>query len=264
MAGVNPRRFGGAGSGGGSGATTLDELTDVVIDTPAARHFLVHDGTDWDNRAIEDADLPAGLTRDAEAAAAYQPLDSDLTAIAALTASNDDIVQRKAGAWTNRTIAQLKADLGSSSLIRKTSDQTKNNNTTLATITDLTFSADANSVYEVQWRLLVEAASAASDWKFALTLPAGATAFFGGEVNATSSGWGVGTGSTSAVVLALSTEASTVSASSGANVHGILFSAIVIIAGTSGTVGLQFAQNTADISNNTIKTNSLLRYQKAA
>ena len=40
-----------------------------------------------------------------------QPLDSDLTAIAALAPANDDIIQRKAGAWTNRTLAQLYADL---------------------------------------------------------------------------------------------------------------------------------------------------------
>lgn len=40
-----------------------------------------------------------------------QPLDADLTAIAALAPSNDDIIQRKAGAWTNRTIAQLLTDL---------------------------------------------------------------------------------------------------------------------------------------------------------
>lgn len=44
-------------------------------------------------------------------AAAAQPLDSDLTAIAALTPTNDDVVQRKAGAWTNRTMAQIKTDL---------------------------------------------------------------------------------------------------------------------------------------------------------
>lgn len=43
--------------------------------------------------------------------ATYQPLDSDLTAIAALAPTNDDIVQRKAGAWANRTPAQLKTDL---------------------------------------------------------------------------------------------------------------------------------------------------------
>lgn len=40
-----------------------------------------------------------------------QPLDSDLTAIAALTPSNDDVLQRKSGAWTNRTPAQVKTDL---------------------------------------------------------------------------------------------------------------------------------------------------------
>lgn len=46
----------------------------------------------------------------------YQPIDSDLTAIAALTPSNDDFIQRKAGVWTNRTIAQVKTDLGVVSL----------------------------------------------------------------------------------------------------------------------------------------------------
>lgn len=47
----------------------------------------------------------------AAAQAASQPLDSDLTAIGALTPTNDDIIQRKAGAWTNRTPAQFKSDL---------------------------------------------------------------------------------------------------------------------------------------------------------
>lgn len=40
-----------------------------------------------------------------------QPLDSDLTAIAAIAPANDDFIQRKAGAWTNRTVAQVKTDL---------------------------------------------------------------------------------------------------------------------------------------------------------
>lgn len=38
-------------------------------------------------------------------------LDQDLIDIAALSAANDDIIQRKGGVWTNRTIAQYKADL---------------------------------------------------------------------------------------------------------------------------------------------------------
>jgi hypothetical protein len=41
----------------------------------------------------------------------YQPLDSDLTAVAGLSPSNDDLLQRKSGAWTNRTPAQVKTDL---------------------------------------------------------------------------------------------------------------------------------------------------------
>lgn len=51
---------------------------------------------------------PAGLKTVADT---KQPLDSDLTAIAALTPSNDDVVQRKSGAWTNRTLSQLATDL---------------------------------------------------------------------------------------------------------------------------------------------------------
>lgn len=41
-----------------------------------------------------------------------QPLDADLTAIAALTATTDSFMQAKAGAWSARTIAQVKTDLG--------------------------------------------------------------------------------------------------------------------------------------------------------
>lgn len=57
-----------------------------------------------------DADKPVS-TATQTALDAKQPLDADLTAIAALTPSNDDVLQRKGGAWTNRTPAQLKADL---------------------------------------------------------------------------------------------------------------------------------------------------------
>lgn len=51
-----------------------------------------------------------------------QAFDSDLSAIAALSPANDDVVQRKAGAWTNRTMAQLKTDLSLSGT--NTGDQT--------------------------------------------------------------------------------------------------------------------------------------------
>lgn len=41
-----------------------------------------------------------------------QDADADLTAIAGLSPSDDDVIQRKAGSWINRTLAQLAADLG--------------------------------------------------------------------------------------------------------------------------------------------------------
>ena len=37
--------------------------------------------------------------------------NADLTAISGLTPSNDDVLQRKSGAWVNRTVAQVKTDL---------------------------------------------------------------------------------------------------------------------------------------------------------
>lgn len=40
-----------------------------------------------------------------------QPVDADLTTIAGLAPANDDVVQRKAGVWANRTLAQLLTDL---------------------------------------------------------------------------------------------------------------------------------------------------------
>ena len=41
-----------------------------------------------------------------------QPVDSDLTTIAGLTATTDSFMQAKAGAWSARTVAQVKTDLG--------------------------------------------------------------------------------------------------------------------------------------------------------
>lgn len=64
--------------------------------------------------AKQKAALDASLAyRDAETLVGtdYQPLDSDLTAIAALAPANDTIIQRKSGAWTARTPAQVKTDL---------------------------------------------------------------------------------------------------------------------------------------------------------
>jgi uncharacterized protein (UPF0303 family) len=61
-----------------------------------------------DNTA--DADKPVSSAM-STALGGKQASSIELTAIAGITASNDDIIQRKAGAWINRTPAQLKNDL---------------------------------------------------------------------------------------------------------------------------------------------------------
>mgnify|MGYP000849646945 FL=1 len=67
-------------------------------------------------RALVAGDIPtlaqSQITDLVTDLAAKQPLDADLTTIAGLTAINDDFLQRKAGAWANRTITQVKTDLG--------------------------------------------------------------------------------------------------------------------------------------------------------
>lgn len=146
----------------GGGATNLDNLTDVVISSPANGQSLVYDGVDsrWENRFLTAGDVgaavsthihtssqitdfstavdtriqlivdaaPSALDTLNELAAALgddadfsgtvtvalsnkQPLDSDLTTIAGLTPSDNDVMQRISGAWTNRTPAQIKTSL---------------------------------------------------------------------------------------------------------------------------------------------------------
>jgi hypothetical protein len=63
------------------------------------------------NITITPDDVANTITISASGTGGAQPEDADLTAIAALTAADDDIIQRKTGAWTNRTMAQLKTDL---------------------------------------------------------------------------------------------------------------------------------------------------------
>ena len=63
------------------------------------------------NITITPDDGANTITISTSAGGGAQPEDADLTDIAALTPTNDDVIQRKAGAWTNRTMAQLKTDL---------------------------------------------------------------------------------------------------------------------------------------------------------
>jgi len=80
--------------GGSSGATpALGDLSDVGTATPTNKHVLVGDGDSFETRQLASTDL------------------SDVSVV---TGADDDILQRKSGEWTNRTLAQLKTDLAAS------------------------------------------------------------------------------------------------------------------------------------------------------
>lgn len=104
--------------------TTLDsDLTDIAALTPSANDILQFIAGHWANRtmaqlktalAIAESDV-SGLSTDlaviSSSLAGKQNLDSDLTAIAGLTPSANDILQFISGNWANQTMAQLKTAL---------------------------------------------------------------------------------------------------------------------------------------------------------
>lgn len=81
------------GSGGAPGSNNW-----ATVSPPA--ELFTHDG-----------DIGTGTYAASARTYALAGLDADLTTIAGLTPSNDDVIQRKSGAWTNRTMAQVKTDL---------------------------------------------------------------------------------------------------------------------------------------------------------
>lgn len=94
-----------------STANNLQALAEAVDDLPIAG------GTAEEIQDIVGAmvtgNTETGITvtyQDADGTLDFE-LDADLTTIGNLSPANDDIIQRKAGAWANRTLAQLATDL---------------------------------------------------------------------------------------------------------------------------------------------------------
>jgi len=68
----------------GRGLLTLADAAALLAAAEAAAAAHVHSGADITSGTVAEARIDAAIARDAEVAASYQPLDSDLTAIAAL------------------------------------------------------------------------------------------------------------------------------------------------------------------------------------
>lgn len=109
-------------------------------------------GATW---TIDDGVITnAKVSNTAAIAQSKLDLDSDLTTIAGLSPSNDDVLQRKSGAWTNRSMSQLKTDLNLSKTdvglgnVDNTSDSTKN--AANVTLTNKTINADDNTISNLE------------------------------------------------------------------------------------------------------------------
>lgn len=117
-------------SGGGGGVTDHGLLTGLADDDHTQYLTTVRGDARYYTEGEVDASLAGkaatvhthtasqvtdfGTAVDAQVAGALagkQPLDSDLTAIAALTPADGSVLVRVSGAWNSRTSAQLKSDL---------------------------------------------------------------------------------------------------------------------------------------------------------
>lgn len=96
--------YGGAEIDAGYSLVSVPDATDTVKGkVELATDAETATGTDA-TRAV----TPAGL---ASVLDVFQPLDTDLTDIGALTPPDDNVLQRKASAWVSRTMDQLTTDL---------------------------------------------------------------------------------------------------------------------------------------------------------
>lgn len=129
---------------------------------------------------------------------------------------------------------------------RMTSDQTKNANTTLINLTNLTFTVAANEVW-IFLCLLRTATNQTANIKFDSTVPSGAAGIHGVIQQNTTAQQGTA-----------GTTIGTITVGVGDNTFGLsmLYWGVVVNGANAGAVQAQFAQNTSNASNTVVYTHS--------
>ena len=137
--------------------------------------------------------------------------------------------------------------------IVKSANETVTSSTTLQNDDAFQIAGAANTTYIWEGVLLFDT-GATPDFKFGFLLPAGATV---DGISVHDFGSGTNT--------QYFTEASSVSVTNNSGAaNALLIRAIVETAGTSGTVGIQWAQSTSDPSNTTVSANSYMIVKEAS
>lgn len=154
------------------------------------------------------------------------------------------------GSWTN-------CIGGDKLFITKSSDQSVNNSTTLASDSSLQFSLGASESWVFKLHLYVRNSdSAGPDWKAAILGPTGSTCSvqqYGFESSGTAFPQSVSTDCTTPATLANTN----INADNGLG-YDVLIQGILTTTGTGGTFNFQFAQNTATAVDLTVKAGSFL------
>lgn len=137
-------------------------------------------------------------------------------------------------------------------------DTTKNANTTLGDITGMSASLEASSTY-IFWGYVAYSTGSTPDIKFAFSVPSGATGHWALH--------GVSSGSTNPGSLdathATSFGATTLAAAG--DTEGLMVRPTgYIVTTNAGTIQMQFAQNSSDASDTTVKAGSWIAFQKVA
>lgn len=138
----------------------------------------------------------------------------------------------------------------------RTSDATPINNSTVL-VPDTTFVTALPTAGRFHWNMILYFdAAGAADIKVAFTVPAGASMRWGGHGPSTTVSSNVGTGQ----FLCTTTSGTAIpyggSGVGSGNTSMIIISGSVVMGGTAGNLQLQYAQNTADVSDLVVRSSS--------
>lgn len=141
--------------------------------------------------------------------------------------------------------------IGQTLFAYKPTDQTVNNSATMQNDNALVVSVTANAVYRVEMRLRV-ASGATPDFKYQFTLPAGATGLYSAVTSATGP-----------LVFFVFDDNMSLPQSTEASASTLAFG-LLTVGATAGNVQLQWAQNTATVSDTTVLNGSYLYFTRMA
>lgn len=142
-------------------------------------------------------------------------------------------------------------------------DQTINNSNVLTNDTYLSWSisTSATETWFFEAYLVLTAPSTASDWQFGMAGPTGATALWGAFDSYINQA-GFDPATTSGSPLSMLAIGGTLAVGSGNTTQGLHIGGWVYGGGTSGTLNIKWAQNTATAVNSVRKAGSFMRVTK--